>query len=85
MLAGRFTELGFDHQKKLSRNPFFERLISEQWPAVLGRWAADSVLARAGVVDMPRLEDSLLKKAAAGNLNYFPVWLLAEAWLRRQG
>jgi hypothetical protein len=33
---------------------------------------------------MPRLQDSLLKKAAAGNLNYFPVWLLAEAWLRGQ-
>jgi asparagine synthase (glutamine-hydrolysing) len=84
MLAERFTQLGFDRQKKLSRNPFFERLMAEQWPGMWRRWAGDSALADAGVVDMPRLQDSLLKKAAAGNLNYFPVWLLAEAWLRGQ-
>ena len=62
-------------------------MIEQQQPALWGRWAADSALARAGVVDA-RLLGTAMRAATAGQTGHAgdaASWLSTEAWLRGQG
>jgi asparagine synthase (glutamine-hydrolysing) len=82
LLAERFPKLDIAKQKKITRSPLLERLIAQQWPGIWRRWASDSALARAGVVEAPRLEAAMESAVASQKDIYVPLWLSTEAWLR---
>jgi asparagine synthase (glutamine-hydrolysing) len=83
ILAERFPHLGFDRQRKVYATSMSEPLIDAQWPALWQRWAPDSALERAGVVDVARLA-AAMQTASRRQRCYILLWLATEAWLRGQ-
>jgi asparagine synthase (glutamine-hydrolysing) len=81
-LAERFPRLPFA-AKKVTRNPFFATVLSQQWQETWRQWSAGSALVRDGLVDGPRLETAM-QQAADGRSGYLSLWLFTEAWLRGQ-
>jgi asparagine synthetase B (glutamine-hydrolysing) len=87
LLAERLPGLDFQRQKKFTVTRFYHGLVEQQQPALWARWAADSALASAGVVDA-RLLGTVMRAAATGQVGHAgdaASWLSTEAWLRGQG
>lgn len=82
LLAERFPDLDVAKQKKITRSTLLEELIAQQWSDIWRRWASESALARAGVVEASRLEAAMEAAVASQKDDFVPLWLSTEAWLR---